>query len=463
MTFRSRIGALLFLLTCTPVWLFGQASSTFVITDFGALGDGQTLNTTAIQRAIDTCLAQGGGRVHCPAGTFLTGGLRLGSHLELHLAAGCTLLASSDIRHYPDGVFITADSLQHVALTGLGVIDGQGDAFYDENFEPGDRPEPFIRFHKSEGITVRDLTIQHSPSHVLVLRECQGALVDGLTIRNHPQSPNTDGIDITSTSDVRIANCLIATGDDAICLKAHARPVEYVTVTNCILESDDAALKCGTGSQSAVRHCVFSNNVIRRSRYGVALFMLEGGVYEHLLFSQISFEGGSRHPHEYPIFVDIDRKRPTDALGQIRHVVFSDWTVQTTGKFLVAGHPQAPLRYLTLRNLHVRVTAPADFGQAKKPRGNKRFPALPSSADFSAESATWVLAHAEHCVLEGIRINYDTPPPAAALRHAASFRHVRQSQVRSLHAQPAPKVAWFSEKADLTVEHSSPAFPASKR
>jgi len=230
---------------------------------FGAVPDDDALDTAALQAALDAAHAQGGGTVVLPAGTFDSGTLRLRSNVTLHLGPGATLRGSADLADYdPDHPHLLyGKGVERVALTGTGRIDGQGRAFWrevegDDDLVAGqdERPWRFVRFEQARDVLVRDLTFENSPSHTLYFYQSRGVRIAGVTIRNPKRGPNTDGIDLQGTSDVRISDCHIATGDDAICLKGNAGVTEHVTVTNCYLESDDAAIKFGTGSRHAIRY-----------------------------------------------------------------------------------------------------------------------------------------------------------------------------------------------------------------
>jgi hypothetical protein len=418
--------------------------SVFVITDYGAVGDSTTLNTTFIQQAIDACAMRGGGKVIVPPGKFITGTIRLHSNINYHFENGAMLIGSHSIDHYnkPEGesnimlislqqkpavrealrVLIDGSSVQNVSFTGQGIIDGNGKSFWDKDFKPLERPEPWINFRNAKNISIRDITFQNAPSHVLRFADSERITIDGIKIVNHPQSPNTDGIDIVDTKIVSINNCYISTGDDAICLKSDDDSVENVVVTNCVIESDDAAIKFGTGSRTAIRYTTFSNNVIRKSRYGISLFMLEGGVFEHNLFSHMIMSGGSRHAHEYPIFIDVDKKRATDTYGLISDNTFSDLKVITSGKMLITGRPEVPIRDLYLHGITFYVTNEVDFSEAKKPRGNKNFPKLETSLDRSPVPAHITLGYIDGLSMKNVHFVQDK----AGARKEIDFLSVKE-------------------------------------
>lgn len=401
----------------------------FVITDFGAVGDSVTLNTESIQKAIDACAKNGGGVVVFPAGKFTTGTLILRSNIDYHFDNGSMLIGSASIEHYnkPEGesnimliayqqtppanenlrVLIDGSNVENVSFTGKGIIEGNGKYFWDKDFKALERPEPWINFRNAKNISVKEVMFQNAPSHVLRFADSERITIDDIKIMNHPKSPNTDGIDIVDTKDVTISNSMISTGDDAICLKSDDKFVENVVVTNCIIESDDAAIKFGTGSRTGMRFNSFSNCVIRKSRYGISLFMLEGGLFEYNNFSDLIMEGGSRHNQEYPIFIDVDKKRPTDGYGLVRDNTFNNLKIATSGKIMITGRPEVPIENLFFSNITFYINNEQDFSEAKKPRGNKNFPNLETSIDRSSVPAHLTFGHIKGLHLNNVTMMYD--------------------------------------------------------
>lgn len=418
----------------------------FSVRDYGAKGDSVTLDTQAIQKTIDACASAGGGQVVFPPGQYRTGTLVLKSHIEYRILPGAWLIGSGDIADYvqPKGdhnimlinnaparetlrVLLDGTGVQNVTFTGGGTIEGNGAYFWDKDYQALDRPVPWISFRDATNITLRDLTLQNAPSHVLRFQASQFITLDGVKIVNHPKSPNTDGVDILDSRNVHISNCFIATGDDAICLKTDVGGlVENVVVTNCILQSDDAAIKFGTGSAGVIRYCNFTHNTIEKSRYGISLFMLEGGVFEFNRFSNLIISGGSRHKQEYPIFIDVDKKRETDGYGIIRHNTFQHLMIHSSGKLLITGRPEQPIEDLILRDITFHVDKPADFTGANKPRGNKNFPKLPTSIDRASVPATLTLAHVNGLALDNISITYESE----AKRPESDFLEVKRAEAK---------------------------------
>lgn len=419
-------------------------AQTFNPLDYGAVGDGRTASTVAIQRAIDDCRGHGGGTVLIPAGTYLTGTLRVYSNMRLQLEPGATLLGSRRLEDYdPDHPhLIWGDRLQRFRLVGDGVVDGQGEAFFDQSGRSwraadGTRPQPWIRISNSQDIRIEGVSLIRSPAHVLVFDHCEEIVVRGVTIRNDLRSPNTDGIDLNGCRRVLISDCFIATGDDAICLKSAIGAVEQVVVSDCILISDDAAIKFGTGSRYPIRHCQFSNISISGTRYGIAFFMTQGGVYEHCQFSNMVIETGSRHETEYPIYMDIDKRSADQELGRIRDIDFTNLKIITRGNILVGGQDGQPITGLRFDGLTMALPELSDLtAVSRKPRGNKSFPTLPGMADFAAVPAHFTFGHVQSVTLKDIRIDHQFSE-SPHRRHLFHFQEVENVQLSGLQLPPA--------------------------
>lgn len=402
------------LLLIVPCKLYAQI---YNILDFGADPTGEDLATQAIQAAIDTCHSRGGGQIYFPAGTYRSGTLVLASQVEVHLSSGAILLGSTDLADY-DSLhphLIWANEASHIVLSGAGRIDGNGEAFFDKSgmgwSDTGGswaalaRPMPWLVFEHCQYLRFENISLQNSPAHVLDLTSCRFVHIDGIHIFNSFLSPNTDGIDIRDSRDIFISNCYIRTGDDAICLKSHQDTVQNILVHDCYLSSDDAAIKIGTGTKKSVRHCHFSDIIIDSTRFGIALFMLDGGENAYCTFDRIFIRGRSRHQVEYPIFIDIDQRYAESPLGKQHHLSFSNMQIFSRGKILIAGQEKAVLQDIELRHITFFRSQSVDFSRiVRKPRGNKTLSPLPGLKDLSNRPATFSLGYIDGLYMEGIRL-----------------------------------------------------------
>lgn len=321
------------------------------ILDHGAKsGDGE-LNTEAIQQTIDEVHQSGGGIVRIPPGVFRTGGLQLRSYVTLYLDAGSVLLGSASIEDYAYHAgpptqgdanghhLIFAEDEDDVAVCGPGTIDGQGAAFWEPNpehppvppedawkdgstgyFRPKNhnrRPSPMLEFARCRNVRVSEITLRNSSGWTLRPVACETVVIDGVRIRNPNTGPNTDGLDITASRNVFVANCDIATGDDAVCLKSEnpygdVRPTKNIVVTNCVLTTSCNGFKMGTATHGTLENILFANSVIyndggtplnTRASAGVCVEMVDGGTVDGVIVSNIRMENVRA-----PIFVRLGKR-----------------------------------------------------------------------------------------------------------------------------------------------------------
>ncbi|MBN2007301.1 MAG: glycoside hydrolase family 28 protein [Anaerolineae bacterium] len=286
--------------------------SAFNIRDFGALGDGQTRATAAIQAALDACAEAGGGTVVVPAGMYLTGALFLHSHQTLFLDAGATLLGSEDPADYPliehtwEGVsqrvhapLIGGRALTTVALTGRGTVNGRGQGWWqrvrDKTLE---HPRPrLVSFAYCDNVLIEGCTFTNSPSWTLHPFHCENVTINGITIANPADSPNTDGINPESCRNVHITNCHIDVGDDCVTIKAGVEdedrerlsPCENITVANCTMVHGHGGVVIGSETSGDVRNVVIANCVFRGTDRGIRLKSRRGrgGVVEDIRVTNV--------------------------------------------------------------------------------------------------------------------------------------------------------------------------------
>ncbi|MDB6095509.1 MAG: hypothetical protein JWM32_3071 [Verrucomicrobia bacterium] len=383
------------------------------VKNFGALGDGTTLDTAAINRAIGVCHAAGGGTVVLSAGIYLSGTIELLSRVTLQLEAGAVLRGSGNLADYRplpqssegrNTTLILARDATDVALTGCGTIDGNGDAFafydradtyrdyaasctrqqaeYDRvNDLPDDgpvqhRPRPgiLILFLNCRNVQVSQLTLLNAPNWCLHVACSHGVLLTGLEIRSSQLLPNSGGIDVSLSHHVRISDCHIAAGDDAIAFSPCADgfgggSCEHVTVSNCTLQSRSAALRIGWG-EHPFRNLVFHNLVIHDSNRGICLCVRDRGGIENVLFANIVIQTrlykGKWWGKGEPIHVSIVPASFSKApMGRIRNVGFSHLVIEGEQGIVVVGEPANPVENLTFENVRLRLrTGPlqASFG-----------------------------------------------------------------------------------------------------
>lgn len=382
---------------------------------FGGLPNDNESDMVAIQRAVDACEDRNG-VVSLSAGIWLTGEVRLGSEMTFRLEEGAVLQLIPDMSLYRQRdrgryVALYAPSAHGLKIEGPGVIDGVGPTFWDENFydlgipRPTlPRPAPAIGISDCSDVRISNLVMRDLPGFAISFDRCDGAIVTDITVRNDLRSPNTDGVQIRDSKNITIQRADIFTGDDAIVLKSGGRPVENIIVEDSVLVSDDGALKFGTGSRYGVKNSIFRNTRILNTRYGVAIFAIDGGVHENNVFENLVIETGGRHRRTYPIFVDVDRREADRSWGGVDGLTFRNIDIVTSGASLIAGNPKGLIRNLTLEGVGIARSGTVEnlARSGRKPRGNILIETQDDSLDYARENAEIVIAHARNVSLSGM-------------------------------------------------------------
>jgi hypothetical protein len=367
----------------------------FDVRQFGATGKRNENATKPIQAAIDACFSAGGGVVEVPPGDYTTGALELKSNVNLHLEAGATLLVSQDKADFAANrrSLIFARNAKNIALTGRGTIDGlarwewtefiRRDVEIDEEMEiarkagvemkryyrdPKAMNIMMVMFDGSTDVRMEDVTLLNSPVWNVRFYECDRVFVRGVHIYSDlEKAVNSDGIDVCNSSNVVISDSIIVTADDAIVLKTlrqgdgPVKPVENVTVTNCILTSSSTAMMIGTETHADIRHVVFSNSVIRNSNKGFGINVQDGATVSDVLFTNITMDLSRRHVNWWgsaEAFKFILKKRaPESRLGTIRDIVIDNVISHARGSSTMTGMPERPLENFTISNFQLFMDA----------------------------------------------------------------------------------------------------------
>ncbi|OQD42028.1 exo-poly-alpha-D-galacturonosidase [Croceivirga radicis] len=310
---------------------FNVPERIFYANDFGAQSKVGFTNTKAIQTAIDSCAASGGGIVKFRPGTYLSGSIFLKDNVQLHLDKEVTLLGSQNILDYKEiatrvagiemewpAALVNAIDTQNVLISGEGTIDGQGKVFWDmywdmrkNDYEPkglrwivdydAKRPRTVL-IQNSKNVIVRDLTLQRAGFWTVQILYSKHITTDGLTIRNNigGHGPSTDGIDIDSSSYILVQNCDIDCNDDNFCLKAGRdwdglrvnRPTEYVVIKDCKTGKGAGLLTVGSETSGGIRH-IYANNIQGKGTdAGLKLksATTRGGVIEDIIFDNMKMD-----------------------------------------------------------------------------------------------------------------------------------------------------------------------------
>ncbi len=257
-----------------------------------------------IQQALDSAAASGGGRVVLD-GSFTSGTLHLRSNVELHFTPGSSLHGSLDIADYPDfshalcesfdGYFpeksrkalLVGTGVENIAITGLGIIDLHGPEFYARNhvarpegvrhWPKPDFPRPrLLQLAGCRRVLIEHMAFRDSPGWSFWLAGCEDMVIHGISLSGDSRMMNNDGIHLDSCRKVRISDCDLSTGDDAIVIRAirkdpvRAFVAEKITVSNCTLESSCQCIRIGCPLDGDIRDCVLGN-LVMRGRNGISL------------------------------------------------------------------------------------------------------------------------------------------------------------------------------------------------
>jgi len=404
--------------------------SVFNVCSLGALGDGQTLDTRAIQSAVDACAEWGGGTVYFPAGRYVMGSLFLRDHITLHLDAGAVILGSEDPHDYPivdsrwEGMhqdtyapLIAGKNLKHIAVIGRGTIDGRGEIWWKAKKEKTlAHPRPrLISFSDCNNVLIEGITAINSPSWTINPVHCQNVNIHAITIINPADSPNTDGINPDSCRLVHISDCYVSVGDDCITIKSgteHERPDRYapcrdITITNCTLERGHGGVVIGSEMSGGVKNVVISNCVFIGTDRGIRIKSRRGrgGVVEDIRVSNLIMDG-VLCPFTMNLYYHIGErgnlhvsdKNPrsvNDGTPRLRRIHFSHITareVKHAAGFLY-GLAEMPLEDISLSDISISISEEADSG-------------YPEMADDipSMSQAGFFIRNARHLRLENVEV-----------------------------------------------------------
>lgn len=432
------------------------------VREYGAKGDGQTLDSQSINKAIEKASENGGGEIYFPAGSYLCGSIRLKSNIHLNLAAGCTILAApaemkaydesesfGGFPEYQDGghtyfhnSLIWGDGIENVSITGHGMIDGKGltkkDTEIAGNVQGGSigTGDKAIALKRCKNFTIRDITIYRGGHFAIITTGCERGTIDNVTI-----DTNRDGIDIDCCKYISVSNCKINTpSDDALVLKssyALKEPVlcEHISVTNCHITGYKfgtflsgeyipekvnwvcGRFKLGTESNGGYRDITVSNCTFNYSS-GLAFEEVDQGIMENVSVSNITMN----HVHHYPIYITTGKRNrgPKEVTRnsyardiQISNVIAQD--CDSLCSIIVTGLPEEPVRNIWLDNirLHFRGGTPALSDTRKYREQGTNYP----EPKFAGPTPAYGLyaRHVEGLYVSNLSFSYDQPDQRPAV------------------------------------------------
>lgn len=395
----------------------------------GAVGDGTTSDTAAIQRAIDTCSEKGGGTVEFPAGRYVSGSIFLKDNVTLRLDAQAVLLGSTNIADYkpieaftdavgiPRGhCFIGAADAKNIGIEGGGTIDGRGKELLAGRAEADKNIRPFlVRFVRCTGVSLKNIHLLASAAWTVHFFQCRDVSADGVTIFSRGLQ-NNDGFDIDSSENIRITNCDVDSGDDALCIKATSPlPSRNIVATGCRLKSGCGAIKIGTESLGDFENIEITNCQIRDTNLGgIKLFSVDGAHLQNVKISDITMDNV-----KLPVFLRLGARlktfRPGDAsrpAGILTNVTIKNIRASSpahTG-ILISGIPGHRIENVTIENIELLLPGGGTAEDAKVVLPEKET-AYPELGMFGPKMPAYALVarHAKGLKIKNLKVTLATP------------------------------------------------------
>lgn len=447
-----------FLVAAVSAWAQPADPARFDVTAFGTFRGDVAADTAVIQRAIDACAAAGGGTVHVPGGSKVTiGSIQLRSHVALHLERGSELKASGRHEDFtitnpypvttrpgevapPMGVLIYANEAEDVAIEGAGVIDGNGDAYVAERGAEIHKAKLFrpytVVFRASRHVTLRDVTIRNGAFWTVRTLGCDDVLIADLRIDNSLWMPNNDGIDVDWSSNVRIRDCHIVSGDDCIALKTApesmgiSQPCENVVITGCTLMSRSSAIVMGSDVVGTIRDVIVDSCAIRDSHRGVSVRLNMSGTIERVLFSNLTIQTRLYDPAWWgrgtPIDVVVTPWNEVTKAGVVRDIRFNNIVARGENGLVVYGYGPGLIEGVSFDRVSVHIDKTTTYAG-----GQQDFRPMPGDAMPRMPTSGFLLRNAHDVAIRDCRITWGRNRPDY-YRHALDAEGVTGLEIDGL-------------------------------
>jgi len=484
-----------------------SARDDFNVRDFGATGNGKTLDSPAINKTIEAAVAGGGGTVRVPAGTYLSGSIHLQSNIHLLIDAGATILGApqeldaydeaeaftNQLYHDDGGHYFFRNSLiwgvnlTNVSITGQGTINGGGllrnspvldqlVGFHNSQpLAPGNAPpvragNKAIALKLCRHVLVRDVTIIHGGHFGILATGCDNLTVDNVTI-----DTQRDGMDIDCCRNTMVSNCRVnSPGDDGICLKStyalgEVRLTENLTIVNCQVsgftegtlldgtmtgKGGTGRIKFGTESTGGFRNCTIANCTFRNCR-GLALEEVDGGILENITVNNLTMMA----VRDCAIYLTTGKRNRTVATpSRARNILISNVIADGVDKLSgiqIMGLPEQPIEGVRLENIRLvnqgggsaqdAVNTPRELGTG-----------YPEPSKLGTMPAYGIFArHVKGLELANINVSFEK----SDLRPAAAFTDIDGLEIDNFKPQLAEgvKAAVFAADVKGIRIRNSPA------
>jgi polygalacturonase len=489
-------------------------NKSYNVRDFGAVGNGKHLDSPAINEAIATAAAAGGGTVLVPSGMYLSGSIHLQSNIRLFIDAGAMILGAPQkmnaydftepysLGGYQDGghcyfrnSLIWGENLTNVFITGNGMINGgglvRGDKWLDvqcgfngsnmgtlQSYGAETNASGAIRMGNKaialklcRNVLIRDVTIFHGGHFAILVTGC-----DNLTVDNVTMDTDRDGIDIDCCRNTMVSNCRInSPNDDGLCPKStyalgEWRPTENLTIVNCQVSGFEEGtlldgtmrpkkggygrIKFGTESSGGFRNCTVANCTFRSCK-GLALEEVDGGIMDNITINNLTM----MDVPDYAIYITTGKRNRTPGVttnSRMRNIFISNVIADGVGKMSgiqIMGLPEQPLENIRLENIRLTSNGGGTAEDAAV-TPNELGTGYPEPSKLGVLPAYGVYArHVKNLELANISVDFRTND----LRSAASFVDVQGLEIDNFKPQVSAgvKPAVFAESVTgLTIRNS---------
>ena len=453
----------IFLFAICLLWIFNVQAKIYNMQELGADSSGKKICTALVNQTIDKASVEGGGTIYFPAGQYLTGAIKMKSNITVYIESGAVVRFSDNFDDYLPFVqmrwegtvmnsfspLFHANDAENLTICGRGKIDGQGAAWWAEDRRMNQiirenngsngtltkyqqmwveaNPEltvspyyersvmrkffrpPSIQFFQCKNIRIEGITIVNSPFWTINPEFCDNVTVHGVTIKNPAGSPNTDGINPSSCSNVHISNCHLDVGDDCITIKSGrdadgrkwGKPCENITITNCTMLAGHGGVVIGSEMSGGVKKVTIANCVFDGTDAGIRLKASRGrgGVVEEIRVDNIVMNNIQANAFIFDLFYDRDSQpEPVSERTPIfRNIHISNVTGSNINKIgYITGIEEMPVEEISFSNINLA----GKEGFSAKTARNIQF----HNVDFSvAKGASFSFTDCSDIILDNIR------------------------------------------------------------